>query len=65
MNNATAVPKPYDPDTVSLRTKIERHLRRKGWKRRSTDHKWINPATGEGHTLTAAVRRQLHLESRP
>lgn len=31
--------RPYDPDTVSLRTKVERHLRRKGGKsRRVTGH---------------------------
>lgn len=52
--------RPYDPDTVSLRTKVERRLRRKGWKQQKGD--WTHPKTGESHTLTAAVRIQLQVE---
>lgn len=52
--------KPYDPDTVGLRTKIERHLRRKGWKKQNGA--WLNPSTGKPHTLTAAVKWQLFSE---
>ncbi len=53
--------RPYDPDTVSLRTKIERHLRRKGW--RESKGLWVSPRTYSEHTLTAAIKRQLQAES--
>lgn len=59
MNTSDPV-RPYDPDKVSLRTKIERHLRRRGWKQQKGD--WTHPVSGESHTLTAAVRLQLQKE---
>jgi hypothetical protein len=52
--------RPYDPDTVALRTKIERHLRRKGW--RESKGLWVSPNSGMSHTLTAAIKRQLQAE---
>lgn len=55
--------KPYDPDSVSLRTKIERHLRRKGWKKQRGS--WTHPTKGTSHTLTAAIRYQLDAEAQP
>lgn len=52
----------YDPDKVSLCTKVARHLRRKGWVQSIKTELWVDPVTGEHHTFTAAIRLQLHKE---
>jgi len=57
--------KPYDPDNVSLRTKVERHLRRKGWKKDHTSGLWTHKDSASKRTLTAAIRHQLDAEAQP
>lgn len=54
--------RPYDPDRVALNTKIERHLRRKKWKKSRESGKWLDPSNLSEHSLTAAVRIQMHKE---
>lgn len=55
-------PRPYNPDEVNLSTKIERHLRRKGWKQVRDSGKWLNTHDLTEHTFMAAIRHQLHKE---
>lgn len=54
--------RPYDPDKVALSTKIERHLRRKGWKQVRKSGKWLNTHDLSEHSLIGAVRIQMHKE---
>jgi hypothetical protein len=60
--------RPYEPDKVALGTKLERHLRKKGWKKvrvtRDSDpaRVWLDKKDDSLHSLTAAVRLQLHRE---
>jgi hypothetical protein len=59
--------RPYEPDKVSLGTKLTRHLRRKGWKLKECIKQggvklWQDSKDQSFHTLAAAVRIQLHRE---
>lgn len=57
--------RPYDPNTRALGIKIERHIRKKGWKKSIkiiTGSQWKDPKDGSYHTFLGAIRVQLNRE---